>query len=414
MPRLTLKLTLLLFLCGILAGLIGLALMALLQGVQELLFCFPQPPEASFRLMVEHASAGRRMLALTLCGLIGGLGWWLLHRYGRPLVSIKQAVRKGTTMPAGSSLLHGLLQIITVGMGSPLGRENAPREISAALSNYFFLRADTVSRAERQLVLGCAAAAGLAAVYDAPLAGTLFALETLLLSWHYRALLSALICCLPAAAIVHWFGRDHSSYTLSPLQFTNGLWGWSLMAAPILAVTAYALNRQLQRLAPKNRQRPAIIFQSILAFGVIGLLASRVPEILGNGRAGNELMFHHLLSTQDATVLLVAKWLSLLLTTWAGAYGGRITPAMMIGGLLTVCLAGLWNSLLPSVSVVAAALIGATVFLGLLQRMPLTAVILMLELTHFPVRLLLPLALCLICAVAIQRYLEKRLQPSPD
>lgn len=407
MPRLTLKLTVLLFLCGVLAGMVGLALMHLLHGVQQLLFSFPFRHEASFRLMAEHASPLRRIAALMICGLTGGVGWWLLQRYGRPLVSITQAVRQGKTMPLGTSLLHGLLQIVTVGMGSPLGRESAPRQISAAFSDYFLNKIATVSAKERQLLLACAAAAGLAAVYDAPWAGILFALETLLFSWHYRAFISALICCLPAAAMVHWFGSDHSSYSLASLQLSAELWCWSVLAAPILAFAAYGLNKQLQYCTPKQRQQPRMILQSILAFSIIGLLSADLPEILGNGRAGNELMFHALLSTPQAMGLLLAKWLALLLVTWAGAYGGRITPAMMIGGLLTLGLACVWNLILPPVSVVAAALIGATVFLGLLQYMPLTAVVLMLELTHFSVSLLFPLGLCLLLALWFYRTLTR-------
>ncbi|MCZ7019490.1 chloride channel protein, partial [Salmonella enterica] len=79
---------------------------------------------------VTAAAPERRLLVLVVCGLVAGLGWWTIYRYGRPLVSIKQAVsEKMPIMPPKTTLAHAVLQIITVALGSPLGREVAPREV---------------------------------------------------------------------------------------------------------------------------------------------------------------------------------------------------------------------------------------------------------------------------------------------
>src|SRR6266478_9045631 len=87
---------------------------------------------ASFLQEVTAASDLRRFLALCSCGAVAAIGWWLLYRFGSPLVSIAQAVRKGGRMPFWATLTHAILQIVTVGLGSPLGREVAPRELGAA------------------------------------------------------------------------------------------------------------------------------------------------------------------------------------------------------------------------------------------------------------------------------------------
>ncbi|BCA95075.1 hypothetical protein TUM19329_14360 [Legionella antarctica] len=83
----------------------------------------------SFLAGVLASSPERRVIVLMSCGLIAGLGWWALYRFGKPLVSITDAVLLQKKMPVGTTIIHALLQIVTIGLGSPLGREVAPREV---------------------------------------------------------------------------------------------------------------------------------------------------------------------------------------------------------------------------------------------------------------------------------------------
>lgn len=403
MPKLTFKLIVLLFITGLLAGIVGMSLIWLLEIIQKLTYGFAYKNEISFRFMVEHTTPAHRLLALICCGVIAGFGWCFLHRSGAKLINLKQSIQNpDTPIPLFTTLINGLLQIITVGMGSPLGRETAPREISTALTHSLLPDKLALSLPERQLLLGCAAAAGLAAVYEVPLAGTVFALETLFLSWHYSAVIGSLICCSTAALLMHLLSPYNPSYQLPTMSINHYLWLWALLTGPILAVAAFYLNKILEKVKPKEPRRLRTIFQALIAFTIIGILAMCLPEILGNGRAGNELIFTDTLNWTYAVALLVAKCLALLLATFGGAYGGRITPALMIGALLAFLLAFAWNCTLPEISLIGASVIGAAVFLGLLQNMPFTAVILVLELTHFTPVLLLPIGLCLATALIIK------------
>jgi H+/Cl- antiporter ClcA len=132
--------------------------------------------QQSFLQEVTAASDLRRFLALCSCGAVAGIGWWLLYRFGTPLVSIRRAVQNGGRMPFWSTLTHAILQIVTVGLGSPLGREVAPRELGAALATKLCARANLTPECTR-IMIACGAGAGLAAVYNVPLGGTLFTLR---------------------------------------------------------------------------------------------------------------------------------------------------------------------------------------------------------------------------------------------
>ena len=124
----------LLILTGVMAGLVGIAFTNLMHFIQHATYNYTEADHFSFGMGVAHVSPEHRVVALLLCGLVGGVGWYLIHRYGKPLVDVKKAVTNpDMTMPTLTTLFHATLQIITVGMGSPLGREVAPREASSAL-----------------------------------------------------------------------------------------------------------------------------------------------------------------------------------------------------------------------------------------------------------------------------------------
>ena len=405
MKTLSPKLILSLLLIGAAAGLTGIVLTLLLHTVQHLAFGYPLHAELSYRVMVEESSPLRRLMVLLLCGGLVGVGWVMLHRLASPLVSIKTAVANGQKMPLAATLIHALLQIVTVGLGSPLGREVAPREISAALAERW-AASRGLDEEERKILLACASGAGLAAVYNVPLAAAVFALETLLLSWSRERLLAALLACGTAVLVVRAALGDVIQYPLPDFPLPDGWFNaWALAAAPLLALGVWAFERNAERLPEIPRRKPAMVWVALLSFAFIGLLAWCFPEIMGNGKAGNQLSFQSALGWRQALGLLAAKWAALLLAMLAGAYGGRITPSMMLGGLIAFLAACAWNVLLPGVDMGAAAFVGATVFLGVGQKMPITALVFMLELSRQSPALWLPLCLCLGATLLVYRAL---------
>jgi H+/Cl- antiporter ClcA len=125
---------------GIGAGLGAMGLGLLLHFVQHIAYGYSLHAVISRESFLEGVSASspaRRAIALCACGTIAGIGWWTLYRFGAPLVSIRKATEeKGPRMPFLTTIAHGLLQIVTVGLGSPLGREVAPREVGAVLARW--------------------------------------------------------------------------------------------------------------------------------------------------------------------------------------------------------------------------------------------------------------------------------------
>ena len=163
------KVIFLVLITGLVAGVIGSFYIHLMHFVQHLVYAYSAADGLDFGQAVARVSTEHRLAALFGCGLVVGIGWVLIHRYGSPLVDIKTAVQdEKKTMPLVTTLVHATLQIITVGAGSPLGREVAPREASAGIMSAVVKHCN-LTWENRALIIACAAGAGLAAVYNAPL-----------------------------------------------------------------------------------------------------------------------------------------------------------------------------------------------------------------------------------------------------
>ena len=393
-------------LVGIFAGIVGIVFTNLLHVIQHFTFGYN---DLSFGVGVAQASGERRVWALLACGLVGGIGWVLIHRYGGKLVEVKDAVKDVTKeMPPVTTLIHSTLQIITVAMGSPLGREVAPREATSALITWV-MRYVKLTNENRSLLIACASGAGLAAVYNSPVSATIFVLETLLLTWNVRALSSAFIACGIATFVVRLGLGDTVQYDMPQPVMIGNFAEFSVLIGIIIGVAVVFFDKSQAYLPKFDRKSPKMIILSVIAFGLVGLMAVYFPAILGNGKPGNQLTFAHLVPWEYGLGLFAAKWAAVLLAMGAGAYGGKITPSMMLGSTLALVVAIAWNFAIGPISIGLSAFLGAVVFLGLAQKMPLTSSVFMLELSRFSVELLFPIALAMGMGMITQAWLKDKI-----
>lgn len=395
-------------LTGIGAGLGGMLLALLLHWIQHIAFGYSLTHvigSESFLEGVTAAAPERRVLVLVVCGLVAGAGWWTLYRFGRPLVSIRKAVKSDDPrMPVLSTVVHALLQIVTVALGSPLGREVAPREIGSVWAGWLSHRAG-LSVAERRIMVACGAGAGLAAVYNVPLGGAVFVLEVLLGTFGWAALVPA-VATSAIAAVVAWvgLGNEHQ-YQVQQLVLSMPLVVWSAVCGPVFGVAAWGfvwLTTRARSNAPKDWRLPLL---SLLNFAIIGALAVYFPQLLGNGKGPAGLSFNSELTIGLAAMLLVLKVAITAGSLRAGAEGGLLTPGLANGALLAIVLGGVWNLIWPGTSTGAFAIVGAAAFLAASMQMPLTAIVLILEFTRVSHDFLIPVLLAVAGSVSTFKLL---------
>ena len=370
---------------GIGAGLGGMALSLLLHFIQHAAYGYGEGRLVGAETFFEGVSAAsreRRLIALLACGLVAGLGWWALDRFGRPRVDISKAVAADDPrMPFGTTIVHALLQIVTVALGSPLGREVAPREVGAVFASWVSRRVG-LNASEVRVMLGCGAGAGLAAVYNVPLAGGVFTLEVLLATFAWTALLPALATSV-IAAVVAWIGLgNEAQYRVPVFDVEPSLIVWSLVAGPLIGVAAYGFRRLGAWSRPAGPGGWKRAFACVIVFAAIGGLAGWFPQILGNGKGPAQLGFDGELGARAAVVVLLLKVVVVMAALRVGAHGGLLTPALSCGALLAIVLGHAWSTWWPGPAAGAYALVGAAAFLSASMAMPLTAVLLVFEFTR--------------------------------
>src|ERR1700719_39519 len=392
------------FATGVASGFGGMALALLLRLVQHI--AYGHGPRTivgrvSFLQEVTAASDLRRFLALCSCGAVAGIGWWLLHRFGTPLISISQAVRDiGAQMPFLATLTHAILQIVTVGLGSPLGREVAPRELGAALATELCARANLTPECSR-IMIACGAGAGLAAVYNVPLGGTLFTLEVLLGTFSLPASVAALATAVIATLVAQLGLGNGLQYSVPLLAISPSIIVWSLLVGPVIGAAAYLFVRVTEAARARAPRDWHLAVWCALVFPIIGLLAIPFPQLLGNGKGLAQAGFDSEVGLALAATLLLFRVVVVVASLRAGAEGGLLTPGLSLGALIGIILGSFWNHVWPTAFIADFAIVGGAAFLASSMQMPLTAIVLTVEFTGIGQEFLVPLSLAVAGSVSI-------------
>ena len=392
---------------GVIAGLVGLACIHLLHWIQALAW------DMHGGTLLEAASAvspTRRVLVLTLGGVIGALSWFLLFRRNKAITSVSAAV-DGTPMPPLRATWHALTQVLVVGLGASVGREVAPREMAAAFSAAAADRLG-LSAEDRRIIVACGAGAGLAAVYSIPLSGAVYTLEILLVSRSGRAVAPAFLTSGIAVLISTGFTRPAPFYTVPTLTPSLSLTVFGALVGPLLGAAGWAFKQAVARVGAARPRDWRLLLTLPAAFLMVGLIASRLPSVLGNGQASAQTQFDAQWAAGAglafALLVLAAKTVTTFMTIRAGGWGGVLTPAVALGAGLGAVIGLPWASAWPGSEVAAFAFIGAAAFLGASMNAPFTGLILVIEFTAQGPTILVPAVLAVGGATAATTWLTRR------
>lgn len=350
----------------------------------------------------------RRAISVTVGASIAAVIWWLLRTRTTTVPSVKKAVG-GALMPVWQTIVHVLLQIFIVGTGMSIGREVAPRELGAMFGQRF-ARWVRLGAKDTRMLVAITAAAGLAGVYNAPLAGTFFAVEILLADVTLETVTLAFACSALASWVASLVKGTHVFYLIGKADglFTPDYMLFALIAGLMLGV-AGALFRRGSQWAERNKPSGAgILWMMPLAGLLTGVVAIAVPQVMGNGRATAQLSFSSKADLAVIPVLLlsfVAKAIVTLLTIRSGASGGVLQPGIALGASGGAMLGILWMQMFHTNSIGMYALLGACALLAASQQAPLMAICLVMELADAPINLFVPIGL----AVAVSAFTASRL-----
>ena len=353
------------------------------------------------------------LVAPVLSGLVMGP---LMSRLGRTptghgVAGVIWSTRHGDgTMAPLPALAATTSAALTIGGGGSVGPEGPIAELGASTASIIGSRLRLPKLSIRHLA-AAGTAAGIAAAFNAPLAGAFFALEVVLMGFSADAFIIIVLACVSSTVLSHHLLGTTLSLSLPYLDLSgDAQLGWVALLGVVGGGTGIGfmrlrfimldvLTRVWQRLGVPIWARPGL---GGLAVGVTVLV---LPEIYGESSATLNRALTGRYALTLLLVLCVAKMLATSLTLGMGFVGGVFAPSLFIGGTLGAAFGTLVApSYAPAAGVFGVIGMGA-VFAGA-ARAPMTAVLLIIEMTGQHA-LLLPLMLATVLATFISRFLSR-------
>ncbi|MGC9318213.1 MAG: chloride channel protein [Armatimonadota bacterium] len=346
--------------------------------------------------------------AMLVGPLVAMLGPWA-GGSGVPELQEAAALRGGR-LSGLRWLGKALASALTIGSGNSAGREGPIAFIGASLAADFG-RLFPGGERQRKLLFACGAAAGVAATFNAPLAGAFFALEIVLGTWGAETFAPVVVSAVVSSAIGrHVFGSapafDVPQYSLATFAELPVFAVLGLLAATVgvLFITAlYAVGDLWDRLRMPRALRfaPAALLVGALGLwdpGVMGLGYDTISATLQGEMPGLGLLL----------LLMLGKLVATSLTLGSGGSGGIFTPSLfigaMLGGAVGVTVHGLVATHITSAG--AYALVGMGGVFAACSHAPITAVLTIFELTG-DYRMILPLMLTCGIATVAARHMRR-------
>lgn len=360
---------------SILVGLTAGLLVVLFRVSIGAIFEFIQKTTADFRLLFP--------IIMAVGGLISG---FVVYKFAPEA--------KGSGIPyVKASLLHlGNLTrvrsifvkffggLASIGTGMSLGREGPSVQLGAgcgALIGKLFKQTD------KDKLIAAGAGSAIAATFNAPVAGTIFVLEELMQKFNSSILFPVLIATVAASSLSRYLLGNNTSFLIPTLDKNLNINIFVCLFAGaicgILGVLFSKLIHYNNDLFLKIKIKP--YYKPMIAGFFVGIIGLFFPLILGSGNLSVDILFQHKIPIIMVIIVFLLKFFATPFCFGSGAVGGIFLPMLMLGAYLGYICGYIANSFGIEINLVVISLIGMAAFLSSVARTPITATVMVFEMT---------------------------------
>lgn len=337
--------------------------------------------------------------------ILAGLPWWMVlagpmgggaivgfilhfwHKSGRAggvADVIEARAHDNAALSLREATIGTTISAITLGSGGSAGREGPVVYFAAALSKALF-QYFSLPQSARRTMIGCGVAAAIAASFNAPIAGVLFAHEVILGHFAMSAFVPLVISAVIASVISrYWFG-EAPAFLVPDYQITSY---WEIPAFALLGVTCaiVAILFQSSLIGTDwvaRHVKAPLFFRPVIGGFLVGLIALMFPEILGVGYEATDNALAHRLPLDLLLALIVAKTAATSITIASRMGGGIFSPSLylgaMTGGAFGIMAAAVFPELASSEGLYA--IIGMGAVAAAVLGAPISTAVMIFELT---------------------------------
>ncbi len=353
-----------------------------------------------------------KILAPTVGGLIVGTISYYFARevkgHGVPEVMEAVALRGGRIRPR-VVLAKMFASGICIASGGSVGREGPIVQIGSALGSTIGQWLKVHQQRLRTLV-GCGAAAGIAATFNAPVAGALFAVEIILGDFGVAQFSPIVISSVAATVVSQYFLGDFPAFEVPAyaLIHANELFAYAGLGilAGLVALGFVRVLYKSEDLFDKIRLYPPI--KTMIGGTIIGIVGIWLPHIFGVGYEAINEALNGTMIWQFMLILVVVKVLAVSITIGSGGSGGIFAPSLFIGAMLGGAVGTVVHTLWPGATAGpgAYALVGMGAVVAAGTHAPITAILIIFELTA-DYNIILPLMISCIIATLLATRLQR-------
>jgi len=347
-----------------------------------------------------------------LGGLVVGPAVYFLAReakgHGVPEVMEAVTLRSGMIRKR-VVFVKSLVSAICIGTGGSVGREGPIVQIGSAIGSGIgqVLR---LSAERIRTLVGCGAAAGIAATFNAPIAGSMFALEIILGDFGLATFTPIVISSVAATAVSRHFLGDSPAFIVHAYRLISA---WELPLYVILglfcALVAVTFTTLLYRAEDMfDNLRIPDYLKAVLGGLMLGSMGLLFPHILGVGYPAIDLSLMQKLSWWVMFLLVVFKILATSITIGSGGSGGIFAPSLFVGAMAGGFFGTVVHHIFPEVTAPPGAysIVGMGAVVSGTTHGPLSAILILFEMTG-DYKIILPLMIaCIIGSLASGQLLK--------
>lgn len=353
---------------------------------------------------------------ITALGLISA--WLIVRRFGRgvdgpsvPDVQLAIA-RRGGYLPARPAIVRTAASAVTMGSGGSAGSEGPVAVLGSAIGSWMGRVFDFDASKVRVLV-GAGAAAGIAAAFNAPLAGAFFALEEILGAFSAAAFAPVVISSVVGALVSRAFFGNHPAFPIPEeygFTMSSEIWVFYPLLGLVCGVVAVLFIRtffQVRAAGLRHQHHPILL--AGLAGAAVGLLVFLSHGILvGYGHLAVRVEVFGRMAWYALLLLTAGKILATSLTLNLGGSGGVFTPSLYIGAATGGAFGVGMRELFPGMDITpeAYALVGMGAMVAAATDARITGILIVFEMTND-----YAIVPALMLVVAIASVVARKLEP---
>jgi len=365
-----------------------------------------------FEISLQEWSLSR--LWIILFPAIGGLllipfGIWFKQDLGFGFPSFLEKVNlRGAKLKFRTIFTRGLASAITLGTGGSAGQEGPIAQIGGAIGSQFG-QSFRVSGDRLKILVACGAAGGVAATFNAPIAGVFFAQEIVLLASFELASFTSIVIASSMATVVSRALLGDVSELYAPAYVLYSYWElalYLLLGLLIGSLAALFIDLHFRIKDAFTALKIPRLLKPVFGGLLVGLIGLFFPQVFGNGY---EYIQEALLGEGGWYVLaalILAKMLATSMTLGSGLQGGLFAPCLYLGAVTGGAFGKLASILFTGISPGAYAVVGMGAFLAAATHAPMTAIFLLFEITD-SYEVIVPIMVSCVISAAICRHFKK-------